>query len=55
MLDVFALLTLVTELDAAGRVSANLPAGHPAVSKGFGDHHVLVHVGVCKTESRVLN
>lgn len=48
MLDVFALLTLVAELDAAGGVAADLSAGHPAVAERFSDHHVLVHVAACK-------
>lgn len=47
MLDLFAFLTLVTELDAAGRVAANLPAGHLSVAKRFGDDDVLIHAAVC--------
>lgn len=51
MLDVFAFLTLVAELEAAGRVASDLPARHLAVAEGFGDDHVLVHAAVCCKES----
>lgn len=47
MLDVSAFLTLVTELDAAGWVTANLSAGHPAVAERFGDDNILIHAAVC--------
>lgn len=47
MLDLFALLALIAELDAAGRVATDLPAGHPAVAEGFRDDHVLVHIAIC--------
>lgn len=47
MLDLFAFLTLITELEAAGWVAANLSAGHPAVAERFGDDHVLIQAAVC--------
>lgn len=47
VLDVFAFLTLVAELEAAGWVAADLSAGHLAVAKRFGDDHVLVHAAIC--------
>lgn len=52
MLDFFALLALVAELDAAGRVAADLPAGHLAVTKRFGDDHVLIHAAVCNRHTQ---
>lgn len=51
MLDFFAFLALVAELDAAGRVATDLPAGHLAVAEGPGDDHVLIHTAVCKSKN----
>lgn len=47
VLDVFAFLTFVAELEAAGWVAADLSAGHLAIAKRFGDDHVLVHAAIC--------
>lgn len=47
MLDVFAFLTLVAELEAAHRVAADLSARHLAVAERLGDDHVLVHAAIC--------
>lgn len=44
---VLALLALLPELDAAGRVSPDLPAGHLAVAERFGDDHIFVDAAVC--------
>lgn len=48
MLDLFAFLALVAELEAPGGVAADLSAGYLAVAEGFGDNHVLVDAPVCK-------
>lgn len=47
MLDVFAFLTLVAELEAAHRVAADLSARHLAIAERLGDDHVLVHAAIC--------
>ena len=47
ILYVLALLALVAELDAAGRVSPDLPAGHLSGAERFGDNHVFVDAAVC--------
>ena len=52
MLDVSAFLALIAEPEAAGRVAANLSAGHPAVAERFGDDNVLVHAAVCDAKSK---
>lgn len=53
VLDFFALLTLVAELEAAGWVATDLSAGHPAVTVRFGDDHVLIYVTICVNDTDV--
>lgn len=51
MLDVFALLALVAELEAASRVAADLSARDLAVAERLGDDHILVHAAICGNEN----
>lgn len=55
MLDLLALLTFLSEFDAAGGVAANLPAGHFIVPKRSGYDNVFVHAAVCPKKKTTVN